>query len=120
MDEQNLFFALTNCIPGQEEEFNRWYNTEHVPDVLKLPAFKAARRYRLHESQREPGPGMRMQRTPPWTYLCIYEIEGDVPELHREVSATLHLRTQSPALLGDHQAWVWTPIGERIVKRKAK
>lgn len=40
-----LFFAM-NVEPDAEDEFNRWYGTEHVPNLLKVPGVLAARRYR--------------------------------------------------------------------------
>lgn len=119
MSDQHLFFTLTNSVVGEQEEFNRWYNTEHVPDVLKLPEFLAARRYRLNPAQREPGPGMWEQQTPPWEYLCVYEVRGEPAEIHQKVASTMHLRTRTHALRDDHQAWVWTPLGDRVVSLEA-
>ena len=39
--------AVWNAIaPGDEAEFNTWYDGEHVPERLALPGFLGARRYR--------------------------------------------------------------------------
>ena len=33
-----LFFAFSECKdPGREDEYNEWYNTYHVPDMLEIP-----------------------------------------------------------------------------------
>jgi hypothetical protein len=31
------YLVLTNAVPGREEEFNRWYTEQHLPDVLRVP-----------------------------------------------------------------------------------
>ena len=30
-------FALSNPVPGQEEEFNRWYGTDHLIHTVLIP-----------------------------------------------------------------------------------
>ncbi len=41
-----LFLVYTDLIdPKCEEEFNSWYNTEHLPELLTLPGFLDAARY---------------------------------------------------------------------------
>ena len=47
--------------PADEEEFNRWYDEEHVPEKLATPGFLGARRFRVSDG----GP----------RYLVIYELE---------------------------------------------
>jgi hypothetical protein len=32
--------------PETLEDFNRWYDERHIPEMLELPGFTAARRYR--------------------------------------------------------------------------
>jgi hypothetical protein len=117
--ETHLFFALTNVLDDEQEEFNRWYNEEHVPDVLKVPGFVAARRYRRNTAQRTAGPMWEEQQAPPFEYMCVYEIEGDVAEIHERVAATMPERTRTYALAPDHQAWVYTPVGPRITAETA-
>jgi hypothetical protein len=40
-----IFLVYTDIDPKHEEEFDAWYNTEHLPDLLKLPGFLSAARY---------------------------------------------------------------------------
>lgn len=35
---------------GREEEYNDWYNNQHLADVLAQPGFKTARRYKIRVS----------------------------------------------------------------------
>jgi len=40
-----LMTAWTHVAPEREEEFNAWYDTEHLPQVVALPGFIRGRRY---------------------------------------------------------------------------
>src|SRR5262249_41638932 len=63
--------VLTNAVPGRDDEFNRWYNEQHIPDALDVPGFAAAQRFALAPEQM---PGAAPGR---WRYLAIYDIESD-------------------------------------------
>jgi hypothetical protein len=48
------FVVMTNPTAGKEAEFNEWYNTHHIPDVLdvlKVPGFVCAQRFRIADAQ---------------------------------------------------------------------
>jgi hypothetical protein len=57
-----MFLVYTDMDPAHEEEFNAWYDTEHLPDLLKLPGFLDAARYVAVKG----GP----------KYLAAYELES--------------------------------------------
>ena len=40
-----LMTARTHVAPEREEEFNAWYDTEHLPQLVALPGFIRGRRY---------------------------------------------------------------------------
>jgi hypothetical protein len=40
-----IFLVYTDIDPKFEEEFNAWYNTEHLGELLNLPGFLDAARY---------------------------------------------------------------------------
>ena len=61
------FVVLTNPTSGKEAEYNEWYNKQHIPDVLNVPGFVAAQRFRLANAQ--------MGDNNPHRYLALYEIE---------------------------------------------
>ena len=71
MSENNVLVVLTNATPGFEAEFNDWYDNVHLSEVVALPGFVAARRYRYSEAQLEGFPES------PQKYLALYWIEGD-------------------------------------------
>ena len=60
-----LLLVMMDIDPEHEEDFNRWYDEEHVPERKAIPGFLTARRYRAVEG----GP----------KYLAIYEM--DSPEV---------------------------------------
>jgi hypothetical protein len=63
------FIVLSNPVEGAVQEYNRWYDERHIPDVLAVDGVISAERSHLLTSNREDGP--RQQ------YLAIYEIESD-------------------------------------------
>jgi hypothetical protein len=54
---------------GQEDDYNKWYSGTHIPQILDIPGFVAARRFRVSGSPTagDERPG----------YLAIYELEAD-------------------------------------------
>ena len=43
---RSLQFALSNPTPGQEDEFNRWYGTDHLIHGVLTPGVLAGQRFR--------------------------------------------------------------------------
>lgn len=69
-----LMTVRANCTPGQEAEFNRWYDTCHVPELLMTPTLVAAQRYKLGDVRPPDYPGYI---APEFQYMTVYEIEAD-------------------------------------------
>lgn len=67
---QSMLLVYTDVDDEHEEEFNRWYNEVHLPDLLTIEGFVGARRYRL------AGPAPRNQQ-PAARYLAVYELATD-------------------------------------------
>lgn len=65
-----VFVVLSNPNDGSEQAFNDFYSDRHIPDVLRVPGIRSARRYRLADAQRMKAPS-------PFGYLALYEIETD-------------------------------------------
>jgi len=62
--------VFTDAVAGKEDEYNRWYNDVHLADVVAVPGFISAQRFKL-ESAVIGGFSNR--------YLAIYEMETDDP-----------------------------------------
>lgn len=63
---REVLLALINPVEGRDEEFRAWYWETHIPEILQLPGFVAARRYRAAAT----AVGV------PYRYATIYEVEG--------------------------------------------
>ena len=59
---KGIFMVYTDVDPRHEDEFNAWYNTEHLPELLSLPGFLDAARYEATKG----GP----------KYLAVYELRN--------------------------------------------
>ena len=57
-----IFLVYTDVDPQHEDEFNDWYDTEHLPELLAVPGIVAAARYEAVKG----GP----------KYLAAYELES--------------------------------------------
>jgi hypothetical protein len=90
-----LFISLGEIPVEHEEEFNRWYNEEHVPLISKVPGVLRARRffdpagkpryvalYDLAGPEVRNHPDWQVAVTTPWTKR-IRELQGAAPRLVR-------------------------------------
>ena len=70
-----VLVVMMDVEPEHEEEFNRWYDDEHLPERLEIPGYVSARRFKLEE-----GEGVLK-------YLCIWELEDGSPLESEEYKA---------------------------------
>jgi hypothetical protein len=66
---KHVLIALTSPVEGKEDEYNRWYNEIHIPEILSVPGITSARRFRVKVAQI---PGAATAK-----YVAIYEVETD-------------------------------------------
>ena len=59
--DRGLLIAMLDIAPEHEDEFNLWYNTEHLPERKSCPGFISARRFRAVEGAPK--------------YLAVYDLE---------------------------------------------
>jgi len=59
MRRHGLLLTLTRPPAGMEDEFNAWYDTEHLPERLSIRGFRSARRWISGK-----------------TYLATYELDS--------------------------------------------
>lgn len=59
--------------PKLEDEFNRWYKEEHIPDIARVPGWYRTRRYKLIGSIEPKG----TNEGPVHNYLAIHEWSHD-------------------------------------------
>ena len=109
------FVVLSNpTTPGQEAEYNEWYNKIHIPDVLNVPGFVAAQRFTLADAQLGDGPHAHR-------YLALYEIETDdakttLKELQKRVGTADMVMSDGIDMKGI-SAGLFEPVAERVLAK---
>lgn len=78
--------------PEREEDFNRWYDQVHVPEVTSVPGCVAARRYVFSPPGLDPVPTKHR-------YLALYEF--DAPQLQPVVDEIYTRFTEGRFDMGD-------------------
>ncbi|TAL01538.1 MAG: hypothetical protein EPO08_09760 [Rhodospirillaceae bacterium] len=63
--------VMTDATDGLEDEYNDWYTRQHLGDVIAVPGFKSAQRFKL----RSLTLGKFTNK-----YMAIYNIDADDPE----------------------------------------
>jgi len=95
--ETYYYFVFSDpAEPGQEAEYNRWYDHQHAPDVVAVPGFVTAQRYVAAETQLRNNPL-------PAKYLVVYKVvTDDLAAVQAEVSRRLQTKMtiMSPTFKG--------------------
>jgi antibiotic biosynthesis monooxygenase (ABM) superfamily enzyme len=60
-----LFVVKATISADREAEFNRWYNEEHCPQVLRYPGAVSARRYKAILGEER------------FQYMAVYEFQDE-------------------------------------------
>jgi hypothetical protein len=80
--QKYYFMVFSNAANGKEDTYLKWYEGQHINDLLRIPGFVAAQFFKLSDTQYA---GTQSQR-----YLMIWEIEtDDLPAVFANVSARL-------------------------------
>jgi hypothetical protein len=81
--ETYYLLVFNQPVPGKEQEYNRWYDQHHAPDVVSVPGFVRAQRYVLAPTQLRPAPAKPK-------YVVIYQIKtNDLAAVYAEVKRRL-------------------------------
>ena len=108
---KTLYLVFSNPVEGREAEYNEWYDSVHVPEVLATPGMLSAQRFDLLDAEINHAEGMT---APAHRYLLVYEMEGDVDAIMGKVaeaalSGAMHM---SDALdINNVTMSFWSPRG---------
>jgi len=83
LDDRHLFFAWSRHA-GDDATFAKWYDEEHIPQIMSAPGMLRAQRFEV--SDVKPLPGVV---TPDLGHLAIYETAGDLEGFRAEVKRQL-------------------------------
>lgn len=103
--DHDIFLAFTTPVVGREDAFNEWYDSRHVPEVLKYGrGFTGCQRFKL-QAEAQTGP------VAPWKYLAMYDLDCD----DLAALAERPWAVESPPLTSfrglledDHVGWTFT------------
>ena len=67
---RHLMVVMNNPLEGREDDYNDWYDNQHLDDVLRIPGVVCAQRFRLSPVHRKLAPDALR-------YMALYMIETD-------------------------------------------
>lgn len=73
------YIALVQAAPGRANEFHDWYDSQHLPDVVRQPGVVSGRRVKVDWIKANDF------EAPAWRSLAIYELDCDDP--HATIAA---------------------------------
>jgi len=94
-----------------DEEFNRWYDP-HLDEILVVPGFVSARRYRMEAMVERPGTSV------PYGFLSLYELEGDVATIMKDLddeATRMDLPEWFPEV--EFASWNCYPLGGKVLAK---
>jgi hypothetical protein len=83
----DMLLVFTAPVPGRETEYNDWYTNQHVPDIVALPGFARAQRFRSADADANLD---AVTAGPPAPYLAVYEIvDGQIETAKASLAAAM-------------------------------
>ena len=70
-----LLIVTVEVDPAVEAEWNRWYDTVHLPDALRCPGVRRGRRYVSTGAISETAGG-KTEKATRRIYTTVYELDG--------------------------------------------
>jgi len=104
--EAGVLYVVAFAVPDEEaEDFDGWYEEEHVPLLMRVPGWLRVRRYVV----RHPG-----FDGPPWTHLALHELADasalDAPERAAARDAPRRAALAGRTWFGGSGRWTYRPI----------
>ncbi|WP_067904172.1 DUF4286 family protein [Nocardia vaccinii] len=113
MTDKFIQIVYSNPMEGREDEFNEWYDTVHVPQLLAVPGMLSAQRYTLRDSEIYRAPG---GRAPEHRYTIIYEMAGEPEAIMGEIRkrvASGQIQMHDSLDMSSWRLAFWTPRGPK-------
>jgi hypothetical protein len=118
MGNEELLLVFTNAAEGREEEFHRWYDEVHIPDVLRVPGVESAQRHVISPVVTEEIEGAPNPAPPAHQFMVAYTLSRSGNEVMSEFTPRV---TSGDMPLSDVMDFetialsVWKPMGSRVV-----
>lgn len=65
------YVVRSNPVPGRDADYNRWYTERHLADVVAVPGFVSAQRFKIVDPKADGAPEQG--------YMAIYTMRTDDP-----------------------------------------
>ena len=87
--KEHVLIVYSSPVPGREQEYNDWYNNQHLQDVLTVPGYLRAQRFKLTD----------------------FKLDADMPDVGHQYAALYYMETDDPeAALSDLKNRVETGV----------
>ncbi len=113
--QKYYFMVYSNPVAGKEDTYLKWYEGQHIHDLLRIPGFVAAQFFKLSDTQ--------FDGTQPQRYMMIWEIETDnLPAVFADVNARLKdgRTVFSDAFDPSYNSITMLPITKRVTADEIK
>jgi hypothetical protein len=67
---KGVMVVQSSPAEGSEDKYNAWYKATHIPQILEIPGFVGARRYKVRDGGQTGG-------NPVSQYLTVYDLDAD-------------------------------------------
>jgi hypothetical protein len=107
---RHVIVVMTNVWKDRHDEYNEWYDSVHVPDLLRIPGVIAAQRFRAGP------PLLSTVEGSPYGYLSLYELEtDDLPGVLAKLEEAMPSMAITKAIdIKDVTAYAFTALTERV------
>lgn len=119
MDVSGIIFASVDCDADAVEDWNRWYDLEHLPPNIALPGIMSGRRYvappALHDV-REPIDRLVGFADGRGVHVTVYTLSGDPAQVLADMTSTRDVLEDAGRMFapekkivraGDAMTWSW-------------
>lgn len=100
-----LMIAQSTAKEGREKEFDDWYTNVHLDEVLALPGFVAAQRFKVASGNS------------PFARYAAYEVEADSAKDIWKAAAALEATGTPTDDMGERGAFIVEAIGPRVTAK---
>jgi hypothetical protein len=119
MDVSGIIFASVDCDADAIEDWNRWYDLEHLPPNIALPGIMSGKRYvappALHDV-REPADRLEGFAAGRGVHVTVYTLNGDPAQVLADMTTTrdeleaagrMFAPEKKVVRAGDAMTWSW-------------
>lgn len=108
--ERHIMLMFSGPVDGGDDEYNKWYNEVHLPEIVRSAGFVAAQRFIVSAGE--------SAELLPSRYLAIYEVEGSIEAAKEALAADRPSRSPvTPAFGSAVSVWL-TAISDRVASKE--